>query len=251
MVFSKSFSFVKLVLFLFRVLPKHYNKHKGVQISNSSDAHVKSFSQFKLRCFNSSETTLIFNVEGTLLKSSSYFPYFMLVAFEAGSIIRALLLLLLYPFLCLISEELSLKIMVLVCFLGIKKGSFRIGSSVLPKFFMEDVSAESFEALRMAKKKVGVSELPQVMVESFLKDYMEVDVVVGRELKVFCGYYVGLYVDEKMSASDHHLEGKLCKDVTKLSSNVFGLSNLNSSTQDQLFSCCKVNLSYICMQSSS
>lgn len=251
MVFSKSLSFVKLVLFLFRVLPKHYNKHKGVQISNSSDAHVKSFSQFKLRCFNSSATTLIFNVEGTLLKSSSYFPYFMLVAFEAGSIIRALLLLLLCPFLCLISEELSLKIMVLVCFLGIKKGSFRIGSSVLPKFFMEDVSAESFEALRMAKKKVGVSELPQVMVESFLKDYMEVDVVVGRELKVFCGYYVGLYVDEKMSASDHHLEGKLCKDVTKLSSNVFGLSNLNSSTQDQLFSCCKVNLSYICMQSSS
>ncbi|KAL8101056.1 putative glycerol-3-phosphate acyltransferase 3 [Apium graveolens] len=239
MVFSKSFSFLKFVLVLFRVLPKHYNRHKVVQISNSSDAHVESFSQFKLRYSNFYETTLIFNVEGTLLKSSSYFPYFMLVAFEAGSIIRALLLLLLYPFLCLISEELSLKIMVLVCFLGIKRGGFRIGSSVLPKYFMEDVSAESFEALRMAKKKVGVSELPQVMVESFLKDYMEVDVVVGRELKVICGYYVGLYVNQKMSASDHHLEAKLCKDAAKLSSNVIGLSNLNSSTQDQLFSCCK------------
>lgn len=242
MVFSKSFCFLKLVLFLFRVIPKYYNKHNGVQISNSTDAHDESFSQFKLRYFNSSETTLIFNVEGTLLKSSSHFPYFMLVAFEAGSIIRALLLLFLYPFLRLISEELSLKIMVLVCFLGIKKGSFRIGSSVLPKFFMEDVSAESFEALRMAKKKVGVSELPRVMVESILRDYMEVDVVVGRELKVICGYYVGLYEDEKMSASDRHLEAKLCKDVAKLSSNVIGLTNLNSSTQDQWFSCCKVNL---------
>ncbi|XP_063939520.1 probable glycerol-3-phosphate acyltransferase 3 [Daucus carota subsp. sativus] len=239
MVFFKSFSFIKFVLILFRVLPKHYNKQKGLQISSASDVYVESFPQFKHRCSESSETTLIFNVEGTLLRSSSLFPYFMLVAFEAGSIIRALLLLLLYPFLRLISEEMSLKVMVLVCFMGIKKESFRIGSSVLPKFFMEDVSAESFAALRMAKKKIGVTELPQVMVESFLRDYMEVDVVVGRELKEIGGYYVGLYEEKETSKRAQCAEAKLFRDVAELSSTVIGLDNISCSTQNQLFSGCK------------
>lgn len=252
MVFSKSFSFTKLVLFLSRVLRKHYRNQKGLQ-RNLSNAHV-AYSQFKLQRNNSSlpqttplepsilsdQTTLIFNVEGTLLKSSSLFPYFMLVAFEAGSLIRAFILLLLYPFLCLVSDELSIKIMVMVCFFGIKKDSFRVGSSVLPKFFLEDVSAEGFEALRRAEKKVGVTELPQVMVESFLRDYLEIDFVFGRDLKVVCGYYVGLMEDKKNNTSANHLMEKIFEDE-KLSKNVIGLNNLNKSIHHHLFSRCKVN----------
>ena len=45
--------------------------------------------------------TLVFNVEETLLKSFSMFPYFMLVAFEGGGPLRALILLFLYPFMCI------------------------------------------------------------------------------------------------------------------------------------------------------
>lgn len=164
----------------------------------------------------------------------------MLVAFEAGSLIRAFILLLLYPFLCLVSDELSIKIMVMVCFFGIKKDSFRVGSSVLPKFFLEDVSAEGFEALRRAEKKVGVTELPQVMVESFLRDYLEIDFVFGRDLKVVCGYYVGLMEDKKNNTSANHLMEKIFEDE-KLSKNVIGLNNLNKSIHHHLFSRCKVN----------
>uniref|UniRef100_A0A2N9FST1 Phospholipid/glycerol acyltransferase domain-containing protein n=1 Tax=Fagus sylvatica TaxID=28930 RepID=A0A2N9FST1_FAGSY len=58
--------------------------------------------------------------------------------------------------------------MVFVCFVGIKKESFGIGRSVLPKFFLEDVGYECFD--------VGV---------------------VGRDLKVFCGYYLGLMEGKK------------------------------------------------------
>lgn len=66
----------------------------------------------------SENTTVVFNVEGSLLKSPSLFPYFMLVAFEAGSLIRALLLLILYPVLSFLSHEISLNVMVMVSFLG-------------------------------------------------------------------------------------------------------------------------------------
>ncbi|MFS7976225.1 hypothetical protein Hanom_Chr10g00889961 [Helianthus anomalus] len=35
------------------------------------------------------------------------------------------------------------------------------------------------------------------MVECFLKDYLEIDYVFGRELKVFGGYFVGLMKEHK------------------------------------------------------
>jgi len=44
---------------------------------------------------------------------------------------------------------------------------------------------------------VRVSRMPRVMVKGFLKEYLEVDVVIGRELKVFCGYYRGFMEEER------------------------------------------------------
>ncbi|XP_017237416.1 probable glycerol-3-phosphate acyltransferase 3 [Daucus carota subsp. sativus] len=239
MFFSKPPSVSKFVILISRLLRKYYRNQKGLQRS-LSNAHsfnsrneVESPFSISERAEPSENTTVVFNVEGSLLKSSSLFPYFMLVAFEAGSIIRALVLLILYPFLSLLSHEISLKVMVMVSFFGIKKTGFRVGSSVLPKYFLEDVGDEVFEVLKRAKTKVAVTNLPQVMVESFLRDYLEIEFVNGRELKVVCGYYVGLMEDRSTNILDD-----LFKDEN-VSDKVIGLDSLNTSVGHRGFSHCK------------
>jgi len=173
-------------------------------------------------------------VENALLKSSSLFPYFMLVAFEAGGLLRAMVLVFLYPFVCVVGREMGLKIMVMTCFLGIKASSFRVGRSVLPKFLLEDVGSEMFEMLKKGGKQVGVSRLPRVMVESFLREYLEIDLVVGGELKTFCGYYLGLMENIKTThALDLLKEGKGCSDM-------IGIISLNNTPNHEFFSHCKV-----------
>lgn len=138
------------------------------------------------------KNTLVFNVEDTLLKSSSLFPYFMLVAFEGGGPLRALILLFMYPFLCILGEKMRLKIMIFISFFGVKKQNFRIGRSVLPKFFLENVGCESLEVVMRFSKKMGVTNLPKIMVEDFLMNYVGVEDIYGPEIRVFGGYYIGL-----------------------------------------------------------
>ncbi|KAI6674522.1 hypothetical protein NL676_002428 [Syzygium grande] len=115
----------------------------------------------------------------------------------------------------------------------------RVGRAVLPKFLLEDVGLEGFEMVNESVgKRVGVSGLPQVMVESFLRDYMEVDMVVGRGLKVVCGYYVGLMERKRRSAVDE-LEEMLGKE-TSSQCGLIGISSYKKSLQrDPLFSRCK------------
>lgn len=159
----------------------------------------------------------------------------MLVAFEAGGLLRAILLFMLYPFICLVSEETGLKIMVMVCFFGIKRSSFRAGAAVLPKFFLEEVGLEGFEVVRRYKRKVGVTDLPLVMVESFLRDYMEVDSVIGRDLKVFSGYFLGLMEDKKkrdVSALADIFE------EDNMGNHYIGLTSFKRSLDHQVFSRC-------------
>ncbi|PSR85933.1 Glycerol-3-phosphate acyltransferase [Actinidia chinensis var. chinensis] len=231
--FSKAFSFKTLVLFAFRLLLKQFRNPKGLHRS-FSNAHAK-FQKYPSLAHrvDLSDQTLVFRVEGALLKSPSLFPYFMLVAFEAGSLIRALVLLILHPFICFVGDEMGLKVMVMVSFFGIKEESFKAGRAVLPKFFLEDVGLESFEVLRRSGKRVGVSDMPQVMVESFLREYLEIEFVVGRELKVCCGYFVGLMEDKKKIVLDEIFEDE------KISSKIIGLGNFNRSHDHHLFSRCK------------
>ncbi|KAJ1397928.1 Phospholipid/glycerol acyltransferase [Sesbania bispinosa] len=234
-----AFYFKSLFFFWCRFLLKQLKNliafHRS--ISNS----FAPTTQFKYQKFPSllhrsdlNDHTLIFDVENTLLKSSFLFPYFMLVAFEAGGLFRAIILVFLYPFIYLAGEEMGLKIMVMTCFFGIKAKSFRVGRSVLPKFFLEDVGSEIFEVLNRGGKKVGVSNLPRVMVESFLKEYLEIDFVMGRELKMFCGYYVGLMDERKTKhALEQVQEGKGCSDM-------IGITTFNNNIPDQeIFSPCK------------
>ncbi|KAJ0456234.1 putative glycerol-3-phosphate 1-O-acyltransferase [Helianthus annuus] len=126
--------------------------------------------------------------------------------------------------------------MVFICFFGIKKDNFRIGRTILPKFFMEDLGFEGFEVVRRCGRKVGVSELPRVMVEGFLKDYLDVDCVFGKDLKVVCGYFVGMMEDETTRTSF------LMKDVfgdMKSDCHLIGFGTSNKILDHQLFSLCK------------
>lgn len=183
--------------------------------------------------------TLVFSVEEALLKSpnSSLFSYFMLVAFEGGGILRALVLLLLYPLICIVGDEMGLKLMVFISFFGMKNNTFRIGTSVLPKFFLEDVGYEGFEVVRRFGRKVGVTNLPRVMVEGFLKHYLGIEDIVGREIKVFGGYYLGVMEDEyKVNGGQHHV----LKDIfSSVHSQVVGFACSFKSFQTYPFTHCK------------
>ncbi|CAN6467303.1 unnamed protein product [Victoria cruziana] len=181
-----------------------------------------------------STKTMLCHLDSALLRSDSTFSYFMLVAFEGGSLLRALLLLLTSPFLFLLNEDLRLRAMVFVSFCGLKKRGFNLGRSVLPKFFLEDVDLEGFNALMSANKKVVFSGLPRVMIEGFLVDYLGVDLVVGSELSAAGGYYTGLLQRGggmgRMVVVLRNLFGEKKADV--------GLENINASDYHWL-SCCK------------
>lgn len=181
---------------------------------------------------------LFFDLEGALLISPSLFPYFMLVAFEAGGLLRALILLLLYPLFCSVGQELRIKIMVFISFFGIRKDKFRVGTAVLPKFFLENVGCEGFDAVMNCGRKVGVSELPTIMVEGFLKDYLGAEAVVGRELKVVYGYYVGL-MEEK--ATGWATLNKLLVESKKTGYQAIGIGRFSKSLLQQLLLHCEVD----------
>uniref|UniRef100_A0ACD5UBR0 Uncharacterized protein n=1 Tax=Avena sativa TaxID=4498 RepID=A0ACD5UBR0_AVESA len=145
------------------------------------------------RFLGNSNTAMAIDVDALLLKSSTpsaatLFPPFFLVAVEAGSFARGLLMLALYPFLRVMTHDTCLKAMTMVAFCGLRRDeAARIGRAVLPKYFFRE--AERVEALadvaRTLPKAVKVAAIsrsfPTVMVEAFLKDYVGFDVVEGRE----------------------------------------------------------------------
>ena len=150
-------------------------------------------------------TTLVVDVDGALLLSRSLFPYFMLVALEAGSFLRGLVLLLLYPAIrCLGAGDLAVRAMAAVAFCGLRAPTFRAGRAVLPRWLLEDVAAEALDAARRGvvadpdtARVVWASAMPRVMVEPFLREYLQLQVpaaaaVAAREMKTAWGFYTGL-----------------------------------------------------------
>ncbi|ERN03317.1 glycerol-3-phosphate acyltransferase 1 [Amborella trichopoda] len=137
------------------------------------------------------DRTLVCDINGALLRSASFFPYFMLVAFEAGGIFRALFLTLVYPFLFFVGRETAMKVMIFISFCGLKQSSFRVGKSVLPKFFLEDLHSQCYEMVMASSKTVVITSVPKIMVEEFLEEYLGVEVVLGTELHFFHGYFTG------------------------------------------------------------
>ncbi|KAK1409753.1 hypothetical protein QVD17_36282 [Tagetes erecta] len=159
--------------------------------------HFPLFPSFTKCCLNKDQQTLVCDIQNTLLLNSrSFFPYFMLVAFEGGSILRAFLLLLSYPLLLVLDYEVGLRVMIFITFCGLKlKDMKNVGRAVLPKFFLENMNLQVYELLASATsydiKVLIFTRVPRVMVEGFCKDYLSVDDVVGTELHSFGGYFSG------------------------------------------------------------
>lgn len=144
--------------------------------------------------------TVVSDLDGTLLRSSSSFPYFMLLAFEAGSPLRALLLLLMCPVVGLlyyfISEVAGIQLMIFIAVAGLKAEDVTtVGRAVLPKFYLEDLHPISYKVFVSCGKRYIVTANPRIMVEPFLKEYLAVDHVLGTELQVFKGYCTGFVAE--------------------------------------------------------
>ncbi|GJN39745.1 hypothetical protein PR202_gb28882 [Eleusine coracana subsp. coracana] len=139
-------------------------------------------------------------LEGTLLISGSLFPYFFLVALEAGSPVRALALLAAHPLLALLaaafpSSDLPLLATTFLSTAGLPAADVAVvARATLPRFFLADLRASAFRAFSAAsataaaEKQHGderfvVTRLPRVLAEPFVKEFVGADVrVVGTEL---------------------------------------------------------------------
>nr|GMC90749.1 glycerol-3-phosphate 2-O-acyltransferase 4 [Ipomoea batatas] len=136
-----------------------------------------------------SHQSIAADLDGTLLIGRSSFPYFMLVAIEAGSLLRGLVLLLSFPLIAIayifFSEALAIQTLIYISFAGLKVRDIELASrAVLSRFYAADVRRESFEVFDKCKRKVVVTANPTIMVEPFVKEFLGGDKVLGTEIEV-------------------------------------------------------------------
>ncbi|XP_042396091.1 glycerol-3-phosphate 2-O-acyltransferase 4-like [Zingiber officinale] len=130
------------------------------------------------------------DLDGTLLVSRSSFPYFFLLAVEAGGFLRGAALLLLSPAILLVyklfSEAAGIKMLIYVAVAGVRARDVELAArAVLPRFYAADVRRDSWRAFRACgRRRVVVTANPRVMVEEFARECLGADKVLGTELEV-------------------------------------------------------------------
>ncbi|KAH0466931.1 hypothetical protein IEQ34_004169 [Dendrobium chrysotoxum] len=160
---------------------------------------------------NRHDQTVISDLNGSLLRSPSTFPYFALTAFETGGPLRLLFLLFLYPLSAFlhhfVSESAGIQVLIFASLAGAKLSTIEsVARAVLSKFYVEDLHPETWRVLSACGRRYVVTENPTVMVEPFLKEYLEVDAVVGTELGVYRGRVTGLVRGGGVLAGDKKAE---------------------------------------------
>ncbi|KAG8046419.1 hypothetical protein GUJ93_ZPchr0008g14101 [Zizania palustris] len=139
-------------------------------------------------------------LEGTLLISGGLFPYFLLVALEAGGPLRAGVLLAVYPIVALLGvalsdDDLPLLVMTFVSTAGLTVGDVAaVAKATLPRFFLGELRDSMFRAFarHAACERYVVTRLPTVMVEPFVREYVADGArAVGTELRVVGRRFTG------------------------------------------------------------
>ncbi|KAK1441085.1 hypothetical protein QVD17_06922 [Tagetes erecta] len=141
--------------------------------------------------------TVVSDLDGTLLRERSSFPYFALVAFEVGGPLRLLFLLLASPIAGIlyyfISESTGIRVLIFATMAGMKVSDIKsVARAVLPKFYSNDLHPETWRVFSTCGKRCVLTANPRIMVEPFLKEYLGVDLVLGTEIDSWKGIATGL-----------------------------------------------------------
>ena len=153
-------------------------------------------------------SSIVSELEGTLVKDPDPFSYFMLVAFEASGLVRFVVLLILWPVIRLLDmsgmRDVGLRLAIFVAFVGVHESEIEsVSRAVLPKFYMDDLDMDAWKIFSSYEKRVVVTKTPRVMVERFLKEHLRADEVIGRELIVNrFGFATGFTRSEGGSIAD-------------------------------------------------
>ena len=140
--------------------------------------------------------TVVADLDGTLLRGRSSFPYFALIAFEAGGVLRLLFLLLCSPLAGIlyyfVSESAGIQVLIFATFAGMKISDIEsVARAVLPKFYSTDLHPTSYRVFSACGKRCVLTANPRIMVESFLKGFLETDLVLGTEIGTYKGRATG------------------------------------------------------------
>lgn len=144
--------------------------------------------------------TVVTDLDGTLLRGRSSFPYFAIVAFEVGGVLRLLFLLLCSPlagFLYyFVSESAGVRVLIFATFVGIKVSNIEsVARAVLPKFYSTDIHPETWRVFWACGKRCVLTANPRIMVEPFLKDFLKTDLVLGTEVGTYKGRATGFVLE--------------------------------------------------------
>jgi phosphoserine phosphatase len=144
------------------------------------------------------QSTVVSDLDGTLLRSRSAFPSYALVAFDTGGVPRLALLLLLAPLAAalhhLVSEPAGLRVLIFAATAGARVASVKSAArAVLPRFYAEDVHPGAWRVFAACGvRRMVLTATPRVMAEPFLRDCLGADAVAGTELATWRGRATGL-----------------------------------------------------------